>query len=75
MGYDPSAPFGTNPTQGTLDGSSLTPLPNGPCDEGSIGEIRQDVIEGCVLVNYLRHLFAGVTGEFATASRKRLLIC
>lgn len=75
LGYDPSGPFGTNPTQGTLDGSSLTPLPNGPCNaEGSIGEIRQDVIEGCVLVNlFAPSVFAGVTGEFATAAERDYL--
>ena len=56
-------------------GSSLTPLPNGPCNaEGSIGEIRQDVIDGCVLINlFAPSVFAGVTGEFATAAERDYL--
>jgi outer membrane receptor protein involved in Fe transport len=75
LGFDPSGPFGTNPTQGTLDGSSLTPLPNGPCDAtGSIGEISQEVIDGCVLVNlFAPSVFAGITGEFASAAERDYL--
>ena len=75
LGFDPTGPFGDNPTQGTINGSSLTELPNGPCDAtGSIGEIRQDVIEGCVLVNlFAPSVFAGITGEFATSAERDYL--
>ena len=56
-------------------GIALTPLPNGPCNaEGSIGEIRQDVIDGCVLVNlFAPSIFEGIMGDFETQAERDYL--
>ena len=74
LGFDPSGPFGDDPTQGQWE-SALTPLPNGPCNaEGSIGEIRQDVIDGCVLVNlFAPSIFEGIMGDFETQAERDYL--
>ena len=76
LGFDPSGPYGDDPTQGELGtGSYLTSLPNGPCNaEGSIGEIKQDVIDGCVLVNlFAPSVFEGVMGNFETQAERDYL--
>ena len=74
LGYDPSAPYGDDPSYGDWEFGG-TYLPNGPCDAtGSVGEITADVSEGCVTVNlFAPSVFEGITGNFATQEERDYL--
>ena len=76
LGFDPTGPYGDDPTTGTIDGSSLTPLPNGPCNAtGSIEEISADVSDGCVLINFFDpQVIGSVPGDFASSAERDYLM-
>lgn len=74
LGYDPSAPYGDDPSFGDWEfGGTL--LPNGACDAtGSVGEISADVSDGCVEVNlFAPSIFDGITGDFASQAERDYL--
>ena len=75
LGYDPSAPYGDDPSYGDWEfGGTL--LPNGSCDAtGSVGEITADVADGCVAVNlFAPSIFEGISGDFATQAERDYLM-
>ena len=81
LGYDPSAPYGSQPDEyeyfvaGDYYLPVATELPNGPCDAtGSEGTIDADVLEGCVPVNmFAPSLYNGIVGDFATQAERDYL--
>ena len=74
LGYDPSAPYGDDPSYGSRAFGG-TSLPNGSCDStGSVGEITSDVSDGCVAINlFAPSIFEGITGDFATQAERDYL--
>jgi len=74
LGYDPSAPYGDDPSYGDWEFGG-TYLENGPCDStNSVGEITADVSDGCVPVNlFAPSIFDGITGDFATQAERDYL--
>lgn len=74
LGFDPSAPYGDDPSYGGWEFGG-TKLSGGYCDPtGSVGEIRADVIEGCVPVNlFAPSIFEGISGDFETQAERDYL--
>jgi len=79
LGYDTSAPYGTQPDEYQYNGSFYEPLasllPNGACDAtGSVGTIDADIQDGCVPVNmFAPSLYNGIVGDFATQAERDYL--
>ena len=79
LGYDPSAPYGSQPDEYSYNGSFYAPvstlLPNGACDAtGAAGTIDADVLDGCVPVNmFAPSLYNGIVGDFETQAERDYL--